>query len=279
MVEQGLSWTAAHLRVAATPAEVHSAIAEAGRQLGDGAVPASTVLALLEELALDSAKLRTDLRAATRVREVLLASVAHDLRNPLNTFAMSAGLLRDDLEGPEFDRTRALSLLSRMDRASARMQALIEDLLEASRVEAGAIDAVRKPAQAAIVARAAIAKARPIAIDKGANVEEGPIDDDCSIELDQARTTEALVKLVNVALKTTGEGGVIRIGVERGEKSVMFTVRASPTRNAPSSVAPDETRGGLSFIIARGLVAAQSAQLSTEITPDGPRTLIVFAAK
>ena len=139
MTGKGLTWTAAHLRAASSPEDVRTAIAEAAGQLGEGSVPASMVLSLLEELALDAARVRTELRAATRVREVLLASVAHDLRNPLNTFAMSAGLLRDDLEGPDFDRTRALSLLSRMDRASSRMQALIEDLLEASRVEAGTV--------------------------------------------------------------------------------------------------------------------------------------------
>jgi signal transduction histidine kinase len=232
---EGLSWTVAHLRTAATPAEVRTAVAEAAGQLGEGDVPASTVLSALEELALDAAKLRAELRTATRVREVLLASVAHDLRNPLNTFAMSAGLLRDDLEGPEFDRTRALNLLARMDRASVRMQGLIEDLLEASRVEAGTVEVTRKRAVAAVAARAAIAKARPLAVDKGANVEEGLIDEECAAEIDQARMIDALMKLVTVALKSTGEGGVIRIGVEHADSSVMFTVRASPTRGSPSS--------------------------------------------
>jgi signal transduction histidine kinase len=270
---EGLSWTVAHLRTAATPAEVRTAVAEAAGQLGEGDVPASTVLSALEELALDAAKLRAELRTATRVREVLLASVAHDLRNPLNTFAMSAGLLRDDLEGPEFDRTRALNLLARMDRASVRMQGLIEDLLEASRVEAGTVEVTRKRAVAAVAARAAIAKARPLAVDKGANVEEGLIDEECAAEIDQARMIDALMKLVTVALKSTGEGGVIRIGVEHADSSVMFTVRASPTRGSPSS----GHDGGLAFIIARGLVTAQGGQLSTEVTPEGTRTIITFA--
>ncbi len=276
MTGKGLTWTAAHLRTAATPAEVRSAVSEATDQLGDDPVPVTTVLALLEELALDGAKMRADLRAATRVREVLLASVAHDLRNPLNTFAMSAGLLRDDLEGSDFDRTRALNLLARMDRASTRMQGLIEDLLEASRVEAGSVELNRRAVDAATVARAAIAKARPLATDKGANVDEAPIAEGITVELDQARMTEALVKLVAVALKTTGEGGVIRVGVEHIDASIAFTVRSSPARGSAAGNAHDEARGGLAFIIARGLISAQGGQLSTEVTPEGPRTIIVF---
>jgi len=279
MTGKGLTWTAAHLRAASSPEDVRTAIAEAAGQLGDGAIPASVVLSLLEELALDSARMRTDLRAATRVREVLLASVAHDLRNPLNTFAMSAGLLRDDLEGPDFDRTRALSLLSRMERASSRMQGLIEDLLEASRVEAGSVEFTRRVEQATTIARGAIAKAKPLCADKGAAVEEGAMVDDAPVELDKNRTVDALVKLVGVALKSTGEGGVIRIGVERHDGDVLFTLRATAPRGSTTAPQHDETRGGLAFLIGRGLITAQGGQILTESTQEGPRVVVAFPAK
>ncbi len=242
-------------------------------------MPASTVLSLLEELALDTARMRTELRAATRVREVLLASVAHDLRNPLNTFAMSAGLLRDDLEGPDFDRTRALSLLARMERASSRMQGLIEDLLEASRIEAGTVEIMRRVEHAAVIARSAVAKSKPLCADKGANVEEGAIDEEVQVELDKSRVVEALVKLVSVSLKTTGEGGMIRLGVERHDADVLFTIRATAPRGTTSSTPHDESRGGLAFLIGRGLIAAQGGQILTESTQEGPRMVVAFPAK
>jgi signal transduction histidine kinase len=276
MTGKGLTWTAAHLRAASSAEEVRTAIAEAAGQIGDVSIPAATVLSMLEELALDSARMRTEVRAATRVREVLLASVAHDLRNPLNTFAMSTGLLHDDLEGPSFDRTRALSLLTRMDRAATRMQQLIEDLLEASRIEGGSLEFARRPEQAALVARAAIAKATPMVTEKGASLEESSIADDAPVELDKARTIEALSKLVAVALKTTGEGGVIRIGVERHDDEVFFTVRGAVPRGSLGSAPHDENRGGLAFLIGRGLVAAQGGRLLTEITQEGPRMVAAF---
>lgn len=279
MIGKGLTWAAARLRAAASPEDVRTAIAETAGQLGDDPVPAAVALSHLEELALDSARMRVDLRAATRIREVLLASVAHDLRNPLNTFAMSAGLLRDDLEGPDFDRTRALSLLSRMERASTRMQALIEDLLEASRVEGGAVEIHRRPEQASVVARAAIAKAKQLCADKHTTLDEGALEEDARIEVDRGRTTDALVKLIAVVLKSTGEGGAIRIGVERHEGDVFFTLRATGPRGAMSAVPQDESRGGLAFLIGRGLVTAQGGQLLTETTQEGPRMVVAFPAK
>jgi signal transduction histidine kinase len=276
MTGKGLTWTAAHLRAASTPDDVRVAIAEAAEKLGDGSIPARTVLSMLEELALDSARLRTEVRAATRVREVLLASVAHDLRNPLNTFAMSAGLLHDDLEGPAFDRTRALSLLTRMDRAATRMQHLIEDLLEASRIEGGTIEYARRPEHGPQIVRAAIAKAKPVCSDKGATLEEAGVDDDTHVDVDKARTVEALTKLVAVSLKTIGEGGIIRLGVERHDDEVLFTVRATAPRSIISSPAHDENRGGLALLIGRGLVVGQGGRLLTENTPEGPRMVAAF---
>lgn len=278
MSGKGLTWTAAHLRAASSPDEVRTAIAEAAGQLGSDAIPPQTALAMLEELALDAAQLRTDVRAATRVREVLLASVAHDLRNPLNTFAMSAGLLHDDLEGPAFDRTRALSLLNRMDRAATRMQHLIEDLLEASRIEGSAVEYVRRSEQAAPIVRAAIAKSKPHCTDKGAILDESSIDESLVVEIDKAKTIEALSKLVSVSLKTIGEGGTIRLGLEGHDGDVVFTVRATPARGTVSAAPHDDNRGGLALLIARGLVVAQGGRLMTENTPEGPRMIAAFAS-
>jgi signal transduction histidine kinase len=278
MTGKGLTWTSAHLREAVSPEDVRAAIVEARAQLGDGSLPAPAVLTALEEVALDAARARAELRNATRLREVLLAGVAHDLRNPLNTFAMSAGLLRDDLEGPDFDRDRALSLLSRMDRACSRMQGLIDDLVEASRVEAGGIEYTRHAEDPAAIVRAAIAKARG-SLDKTSTIEEGSIVEGASIDVDRSRMTEALLKLVAVALRMAGEGTLVRLGVERLDNSVLFTVRATIHRAVANAAAYDDNRGGLSLLIARGLITAQGGQLSSELTPEGPRTVASFPAR
>lgn len=275
MSAKGLGWTAAHIKTAATVDEVKAAVAEAKAALGTEPIEPGKALELLEEVAIETAKLRSELRAATRAREVLLASVAHDLRNPLNTFAMSTGLLRDDLEAPDFERARAASLVTRMERASTRMQRLIDDLLEASRIEAGNIEISPKQDDAAAVVLAAIEKAKPIATDKGASVAEGMIESGLTASLDRARIVEALTKLVSVALKSTGEGGVIRLGVEKHDAHIAFTVRGLAPR-ASKTTAADENRGGLALLIARGIAQAHGAAIATDTTSEGSRTLVLF---
>jgi signal transduction histidine kinase len=236
-------------------------------------------------------KMAADLRNAHRIREVLFASVAHDLRNPLNTFAMSAGLLRDDLEnesepGKEFDRKRALSLLSRMDRASARMQATIEDLLEASRIEADTLQLTLKEVDARAIVTSTIEKARPSVLDKGASIDEEDepqkTPEGITFTTDKARLIEALTKLVHVAIKTTGERGIIRVGATASSNGdeVHFTVRASA--KSSSAAAPpastttiEEHRGGLAFLIARGLTTKLGGHLDAE----GLRTVVIFKKK
>lgn len=202
--------------------------------------------------------LESALAEALRAREVLLSSISHDLRNPLNTFAMSAGLLRDDLERGEADPARALSLLGRMDRAVERMQRLIDDLHEASLVEAKAIKLARTAtATTAIIADAVKAAGEQLK-DRGIDVTPGHVEDK-KVEGDRVRLVQALVKLVTYCARATGEGGTITIAAEDGEGVVTFAVRAIGPRGAAIRLEPG--KGGLPLLIARGLVEAHGAKL------------------
>jgi K+-sensing histidine kinase KdpD len=213
-------------------------------------------LATIAGLALECARLRQRVESVTKARESLLASISHDLRNPLNTFAMSAGLLRDDLERNDVDGTRGIALVSRMERATSRMQGMIEDLVEASRVDARKIDFNVTPLQAAQVVRDAVAAAAPVASEKGASVTVDAVDEDVRVMADRSRTLQLIAKVVAFEAKSTGDGGSIRLGVRRQGDSVVFTARAFGPGGMQVSP-PEEGRGGLSLLLARGLVEAQ----------------------
>lgn len=202
--------------------------------------------------------LEAALAEALRAREVLLSSVSHDLRNPLNTFAMSAGLLRDDLERGEVDATRALSLLGRMDRAVERMQRLIDDLHEASLVEARGIKLARTPTSASAIVGDAVKTAGEQLKDRGIDVSAGHVEDK-KVDGDRTRLAQALVKLVTYCARATGEGGAITIAAEDGEGVVTFAVRAFGPRGAAIRLEPG--KGGIALLIARGLVEAHGANL------------------
>jgi K+-sensing histidine kinase KdpD len=220
-------------------------------------------LATIAGLALECARLRQRVESVTKARESLLASISHDLRNPLNTFAMSAGLLRDDLERNDVDATRGIALVSRMDRATSRMQAMIEDLVEASRVDARKIEFAIRSLPAAQLVRDAVAAAAPLASEKGAAVTAAGVDEDVSVMADRARTLQLIAKVLAFEAKATGDGGSIRLGVSRHGESVVFTARAFGPGGMQVSP-PEEGRGGLALLLARGLVEAQKGAFRIE---------------
>lgn len=225
------------------------------------------------------ARLRNALASAARSQEALLAGVAHDLRNPLNTFAMSSGLMRDDLERGEVDATRALGLVKRMDRATGRMQQLIEDLLEGSKVTAGKIELDLRREPLAVVVQEAIALARPLATERGVTLAAGDVDGAVASNLDRGRIVQALQKSIAFVLRVTGDGGRITLGARASGPSAVLEVHATNADGTRSTRAmPDEGRGGLALLIARGLVSAHGGEL--EVTADdGTRAIVITLPK
>jgi signal transduction histidine kinase len=224
---------------------------------------ALTQLATVAGLALEGARLRARVEGIAKAREALLASVSHDLRNPLNTFAMSAGLLRDDLERNDIDPARGISLISRMERGTSRMQALIEELVEASRIDAGKIDVTPGEENAGQLLLDAVQAAKQGAQEKSAAVAFERTDEDPVVLADRTRTLQALAKVIAFEAKATGEGGSIRLGVTREGDAAVFTARAFGPGGMPIPP-PPEGRGGLALLIAKGLVLAQRGTFSIQ---------------
>jgi signal transduction histidine kinase len=213
-------------------------------------------LAVIVGPALEAARLRHRLENVTRARELLLGSVSHDLRNPLNTFAMSAGLLRDDAERNDIDATRAIALISRMERATSRMQVLIDDLVEASRIDARKVDYAVRDESAADILKAAVTAAKPAAGEKGVQVTLDAVDESVRVTADRARTLQLIAKVITFEAKCTGDSGNIRLGVSRTGDAVVFNARAFGPGGVPAPV-PEAGRGGLALLLARGLAEGQ----------------------
>jgi signal transduction histidine kinase len=221
------------------------------------------VRSIASELAESAAKIEVELSATRRARELLLNSVAHDLRNPLNTFAMSVGLLKDDLERHDLDAARALALVKRMERSTAKMQSLVDDLLEASRVEAGAIELAPRVELAVTIAERAVTAALPVGEERRLRVELGDVDRNVHVKVDLERATQAVGKLIGYVLKFTAEGGVVVVALARRETSVVMTIRnAATARSAASAI--DAGRGGLALLIGRGLLEAQDGTVDID---------------
>jgi signal transduction histidine kinase len=213
---------------------------------------------------------------ATRGRDALFAGIAHDLRNPLNTFAMSTGLLKDDLESGEVDAARALSLVKRMERAAQRLQVLIDDLVVASRIEADPAQAnvTKKSENVAEMVHEAVASAAPVVKDRGAEIVAGQVDDGLVASVDRARLVQALVKSAAFVLRTTGEHGRITVSANTSIPGIEILVRGVNPGGAPAS-APgrEEGRGGLALLIAKAHVAAHGGNVEVRYD-DGTKLTI-----
>src|SRR5207248_9269788 len=121
---------------------------------------AAQLLAGFVGVSISNSRLYNEAMTATRAREDLLATVSHDLKNPLNTIRISTHLLRRSKEAG------TVNLAERIDRTAERMTRLIGDLLDASKIEAGVLGTAARPEAAAALVDSAIEIFRPMAGEK-----------------------------------------------------------------------------------------------------------------
>src|SRR5690606_3149587 len=112
-----------------------------------------------EETAQRMEQLMREAKAATRARDDVLATVSHDLKNPVGTIYTSAALM---LEMPldEAQRTRQIGIIRR---TAERMNRLIQDLLDVSRMDAGRFSVDPTPERAGSLVAEALEMLGPIA--------------------------------------------------------------------------------------------------------------------
>lgn len=179
--------------------------------------------------ALESARLYAAARRATRLRDDVLAIVAHDLRNPLNAITMGASTLSLAAErGPTSPilatGTRAIL------KAADGMNRLIGDLLDAARLEAGWAPREKAPIAVARLLESALEPFRDRADSLGLRLELDVAEDaNGEVVVDEARMLQVLANLVDNACKFTPSGGTVRVRAERvGDEILLSVVDTGP---------------------------------------------------
>jgi signal transduction histidine kinase len=212
---------------------------------------------------------------AVRTRDEVLAVISHDLRNPLGTIIMAAGLL--ELPMDEGKKAEQLAIIRR---AAAGMQRLIGDLLDVSAVEAGSFSLELAPVSpqrlleevTAMMGSHASAKAQRIECRVEAGLPEVPAD--------RHRLAQVLSNLVGNAVKFTPEGGTISLCADAAEDEVIVTVRDTGPGILPEDLphifnrfwhASRVQRGGagLGLAIAKGIVDAHGGRIWATCPEEG----------
>jgi len=154
---------------------------------------------------------------AARARDEILAVVSHDLRGPLHAISLASEALR---EGANEDARRYLSAI---DRAGARAERLISDLLDASAIENGRLSLNLARVNLGSVAKQAVADHELLARDAKATITANVPAEPLYVEADRDRLLQALANLVGNALKHA-RGTPIELSLERRDTHAVLSV-------------------------------------------------------
>jgi two-component system sensor histidine kinase KdpD len=245
------------------------------------AFAAQATIALRQERLEQAAATAGSLAEVDRVRTALLNAVSHDLRTPLASAKAAVGTLRmSDLPLSEEDRAE---LLATAEESLDRLSGLVENLLDMSRLQAGALALAIQPIDVGDVISAAAASLGPIASEVSIRVP----DDIPEVKADPALLERALANLIQNALRFSSAAAPPQITASAYgpavEIRVIDTGPGIPESDWDQIFLPfqrlgdrDNTSGvGLGLALARGLVEAMSGSLNPEATPGGGLTMTI----
>lgn len=161
------------------------------------------------------------LKEADRRKDEFLATLGHELRNPLSPLLTSLHLLK--MSG--HSKRLVARTVAVMERQVHFLVRLVDDLLEISRITRGVIEITRQPLDLGAILQAAIESSRPfVESARHELVLQGPAES-LIVEGDSVRLTQVFANLINNAAKYTDVGGHIWIdAVAQGNEAVV-TVR------------------------------------------------------
>lgn len=188
-------------------------------------------LAQTASVALENVRLYRAAQDAATTRDDVLAIVSHDLRNPLNVVGMSAALLRTTLnEAATPPAPSCIPLVQRIERNVTRMNRLIDDLLDASRVDTGKLSVNLKPEKASALVADAVDAALPLAEAQQTHLQTESLDATLMVRADRERILQVLANLIGNSLKfVPKQSGQITTSVTLDGNRAQFSV----TDNGP----------------------------------------------
>jgi light-regulated signal transduction histidine kinase (bacteriophytochrome) len=215
---------------------------------------------------------------AVRARDELVAVVSHDLRNPMTVISMLCGMMQKAFssDGPHTSR-RISTAIDTMQQAAGRMNTLLEDLLDTSKIDAGRYSIAPQRLDVGQMFEEAQALLAPLALDKDISISFAA-DPDLTIHADPERLFQVLSNLVGNAIKFTPRLGTVGVHATSVGDDIVFTVRDSgegiPKEHLPhvfdrywTVKEGNPTGTGLGLYITQGIVEAHGGRIEAESEP------------
>ncbi len=174
-------------------------------------------------IALENARLHDQLQRALRARDDTMSVVSHDLRNPVNAVKMLAGavLQRSHREKVPLEVIEQVKVIQS---AAQQMDALIQDLLDMSRAEAGRFGVDVRAIEAGALLQDALRTLAPLAEDKNVSLVTDWTELLPEVRVDPERIIQVVSNVVGNAIKFTPVGGQIRISAAGRPEAVLVSV-------------------------------------------------------
>jgi PAS domain S-box-containing protein len=164
--------------------------------------------------------LAADLATADRRKDEFLATLAHELRNPLAPLSNTLEILK---RGHNQDASLRQGL-DTMERQLEQLVRLVDDLLDLSRITHNRIELRRRDVELASVVRQAVLAIQPLAESAGLTIDVSVSPDPIHLNADPVRLTQVFGNLLNNSCKYTPSGGSIRVNAERDGNEAVVTV-------------------------------------------------------
>jgi signal transduction histidine kinase len=242
----------------------------------------------LKDLLAREQEARAEAEAANRLKDDFLATLSHELRTPLNAIVGWTTLMRT-IEMDSEARRRAIDIIERNAKSQA---ALIEDLLDVSRISQGQLQLTWHSVHLPAIVAAAIDTIRPSADAKGlALVAEMSIDPRLTVQGDPVRLQQVIWNLLSNAVKFTPPGGRIEAALSiddthaevrvsdngRGIRPESLSLIFDRFRRADGGPSQGEGGLGLGLAIARQLVEMHGGKLT--VTSEGENKGSTFVVR
>ena len=197
------------------------ATAESGRTYTEDDLDFANDVARRVAVAIENTKLYQALREADRRKDEFLATLAHELRNPLAPIRNALEIIKmPHVAADTLERARAM-----LERQVHHVVRLVDDLLDVSRVMGGKIELRREPVEFAAVIARAVETVQPLidAQQHELHITLSPVS--MLLDADPVRLSQVVCNLLTNAAKYTDPGGHIWLDAEREQDLAVVRVR------------------------------------------------------
>lgn len=224
-------------------------------------------------------RLAADLSESNRRKTQFLATLAHELRNPLAPMRTGLELIKLG----RADQAVVTQVHSMMERQINQMTHLIDDLMDISRIDNGRFELKKESLSIKSVVLASVEISLPYIEAAGHNLVMNEIPEDLMIEGDQTRLSQVFSNILTNAAKYTPTGGLIEVSVEKNETHLFVSIKDNGIGIPSESLASvfemfsqlrrsiDQANGGLGIglALASQLIEMHSGSINVQSEGDG----------